>query len=240
MLTDTDRAALRRHLGWVCDGTALLAARLDTAARRGLGAPSKLPGWTRAHVLGHLARNADALGNLVYWARTGEPTPMYPDPERREADIDAAATLPAGELLADVRTTAERLGAAMADLAEPAWDARVRSAKGRCIPARDVPWLRVREVWVHLVDLEVGFDFADFPASLVDALLTDAAGTVGGKPDCPPVRLSPTGTDRAWSLGTGEPTVVSGAAPDLLGWLLGRTTTGISADGAPPGLPAWL
>ena len=33
-------------------------------------APSALPGWTRAHVLTHLARNADAMVNLLTWART--------------------------------------------------------------------------------------------------------------------------------------------------------------------------
>ena len=49
---------------WTRDGTTLLLAEadLDEAA---LGAPSALPGWTRRHLLAHVAANADALGNLV-------------------------------------------------------------------------------------------------------------------------------------------------------------------------------
>ena len=33
----------------------------DTQARE----PSLLPGWSRGHVLTHIARNADGLGNLL-------------------------------------------------------------------------------------------------------------------------------------------------------------------------------
>ncbi|MEU4755514.1 maleylpyruvate isomerase N-terminal domain-containing protein, partial [Micromonospora tulbaghiae] len=42
-----------------------------------VAAPSLLPGWTRAHVLTHLARNADGFVNLLTSARTGEEIPMY-------------------------------------------------------------------------------------------------------------------------------------------------------------------
>jgi hypothetical protein len=59
---------------------------LDTAS---LAAPSLLPGWTRAHVLAHVARNADALVNLLTWARTGQPRPMYADRQQRDAEIEA-------------------------------------------------------------------------------------------------------------------------------------------------------
>src|SRR5690349_12024814 len=44
------------------------AAALDDAAVR---APSLLPGWSRGHVLTHLARNADGGRRLLSWARTG-------------------------------------------------------------------------------------------------------------------------------------------------------------------------
>ncbi|HZC40516.1 MAG TPA: maleylpyruvate isomerase N-terminal domain-containing protein, partial [Streptosporangiaceae bacterium] len=52
-------------------------------------APSLLPGWTRAHVLTHIARNADGLANLLRWARTGTQTPMYASAGARDADIEA-------------------------------------------------------------------------------------------------------------------------------------------------------
>ncbi|HEY5880472.1 MAG TPA: maleylpyruvate isomerase N-terminal domain-containing protein, partial [Nakamurella sp.] len=34
--------------------------------------PSKCDGWTRAHVITHLARGADAMTNLATWAVTGQ------------------------------------------------------------------------------------------------------------------------------------------------------------------------
>ena len=63
-------------------------ATLDDAS---ITAPSLCEGWTRAHVVTHIARNADAICNLVHWATTGEPTPMYASPESRDADIAEGA-----------------------------------------------------------------------------------------------------------------------------------------------------
>ena len=71
--------------------------------------PSLLPGWTRGHVLTHLARNADAMVNLLTWARTGDETPMYPSREQRNADIEAGSGRTASDLVADVHATHERM-----------------------------------------------------------------------------------------------------------------------------------
>src|SRR5256885_15091039 len=60
--------------------------------------PSLLPGWTRGHVLTHVARNGDGLGNLLRWARTGTETPMYASREARRADIEAGAGRSAAEI----------------------------------------------------------------------------------------------------------------------------------------------
>ena len=76
---------------WQRDGTKPL---LEAAERGELGAASALPGWTRRHVVAHVAANADALGNLVHWAATGEPTPMYASPSARAAGIDWSVHLP--------------------------------------------------------------------------------------------------------------------------------------------------
>src|SRR5688500_14161714 len=61
---------------------------LGDAAVRGA---SGLPGWSRGHLLTHLARNADALLNLVIWARTGVEHPMYASRADRDADIEEGA-----------------------------------------------------------------------------------------------------------------------------------------------------
>ncbi|MEU6967194.1 maleylpyruvate isomerase N-terminal domain-containing protein [Kitasatospora aureofaciens] len=74
------------------------AARLCDADVR---APSLLPGWSRGHVLTHLARNADGGRRLLSWARTGVPTPEYPGLAERDARIEAGAGRGAAELVAD-------------------------------------------------------------------------------------------------------------------------------------------
>ena len=91
---------LTRDLAHVAAQTELL---LDTA--RGLtdpDAPSLCEGWSRGHVLSHVARNAQAIGRLAGWAVSGTPAAMYPGGAAgRDADIEAGAGRPAVELRAD-------------------------------------------------------------------------------------------------------------------------------------------
>src|SRR4051812_1830604 len=76
---------------------------LDDESVRG---PSLLPGWTRGHVLAHLARNADGLANVARTAITGEVTPMYASQAQRDADIDADAGHSASEHESDLESAA--------------------------------------------------------------------------------------------------------------------------------------
>jgi maleylpyruvate isomerase len=62
---------------WCTDGERFLDGALDRLAGVDLDGPSLLPGWSRRTVIAHVARNADALCNLLTWARTGVETPMY-------------------------------------------------------------------------------------------------------------------------------------------------------------------
>jgi len=107
-----------------------------------LAAPSALPDWSRAHVVAHLARNADALINLLDWARTGVETPMYPSREARDAGIDATAALPPADLRADYAAACARFAATVDALPADAWAANLRNMQGREIPANEVPWMR--------------------------------------------------------------------------------------------------
>lgn len=236
-----------RQLEWMRKGSALLNSRLDASGEQAATGDSALPGWTRAHVLTHLARNADALVNLLTWARTGVETPMYADMSARSDDIERGAKRNAAEVLADYRESAGRLRDATAELPAASWNATVRSALGRTIPASEVPWMRTREVWIHLIDLGLGDDFDAFPADLVDALLSDASAGVGRKEGCPPVVLRPDDRDRSWRVGPAAAETddaadeVRGSAAALCGWLVGRetpATRGVAAETAV--LPAWL
>src|SRR5690349_1537473 len=69
-------------------------------------APSLCEGWSRGHVLTHLARNADGLAALVRSAVDGTGETMYASNEARDADIDAGADRPLDELLDDVERIA--------------------------------------------------------------------------------------------------------------------------------------
>jgi len=76
---------------WVQQGTKLLGGALGGLDEDAFAASSGLAGWTRKHLVAHVAANADAIGNLVRWAATGERTSMYSSPEQRNADIEAGA-----------------------------------------------------------------------------------------------------------------------------------------------------
>jgi maleylpyruvate isomerase len=75
-------------------------------------APSALQGWTRGHVLTHLARNADAQGRLLNGALRNERVEQYHGGlAGRAAEIERGADRPAAALVDDVERSAERLAA---------------------------------------------------------------------------------------------------------------------------------
>lgn len=198
---------------WVAEGTALCRKALVD-----LEGPSQLPGWTRKHVAAHLALNAEALGNLVAWARTGVEQPMYASPDRRNADIEAGALRPADELIAWFEESARLLATAMGELTDEQWQARVRTAQGREVPATEIPWMRSREVMIHAVDLGTGVTFADLPDDFLEKLCADIRAKRGDVPD------------------------LQGPLPEIAAYLAGRPYESVTtADGAPAEpLPPWL
>jgi maleylpyruvate isomerase len=226
-------------------GAAFQAAARDAAGHGGLTQPSGLPGWTQAYVVAHVARNADALVNLLTWARTGVPTPMYASLEARSARIEEDSRRPDDELLDDLAAAGARFDDAAAAVTGDAWLAAVETVYGKTIEATRVPWLRVRETWVHAVDLGVDVTLADVPLPVTEQLLDDAVGDFATRPDVPAVVLRPTDTIRNWVLGAtaSDPAVeVSGATASLAAYVLGRPVPGRleAAGGQPlPVIPPW-
>src|SRR5213080_825186 len=110
---DGEISGLLARVGAATDRLMATAAALSDAQAR---EPSLLAGWSRGHVLTHIARNADGLVNLLRWARTGTQTPMYASAESRAADIEAGAGRPAADLAADVRESAAALAAQAASM----------------------------------------------------------------------------------------------------------------------------
>jgi maleylpyruvate isomerase len=160
MQVDTARRQLSEQID---DATQRLldAARIITEPD--LRQPSLLPGWTRAHVLAHLARGADAMRYLLIGAKYGQERPAYVSAEAREADIQYGATLPARELIVDVARSAMAFRTIVKQQPDDAWQSPVRILNSAPFPAAQVLTRRLVEVELHHDDLDTGYGPADWP-----------------------------------------------------------------------------
>jgi maleylpyruvate isomerase len=214
---------------------------------------SLLPGWSRAHVLTHIARNADGLRNLLIWAKTGEETPQYPSREARESQIEAGSDRSAAELAADLAGSAESFVTQARELPEAAWEAEVRGSRGPSHPAWYTLHRRLFEIEIHHADLGAGYQPADWPESLVTEELYRITGDLASNPGTPAALLTDAKTGRQYFLRpiAGSAHDDAGHADDppqasselaitgpgylLLAWLLGRDTgADLQADPAGP------
>lgn len=189
----------------------LLDASLDSLTEQQVREPSALPGWSRGHVLAHIAGNARTAAEMFEGYARGEQIPQYGGSQvRREAEIEADSRLSAAALAELVRDTGARCLAAYR--AMPEWDGTLRWQSGRR-PVIRGPVSRWREIEIHRVDLDVGYRTADWPAGFVEFhLVRELARLPERAPTVTVPDLSPA---------------------ELLGWLFGR--------GGPvlPPLPAW-
>ncbi len=222
---DSDRDTLRQRIEEATGRLAADAAALtDGQARES----SLLPGWSRGHVLTHLARNADGLRNLLIWGRTGVETPQYPSREARDAAVEAGAARPAAELATDLRQSAAAFDQEAASLPAAAWDAPVRGLTGPEHPAWYTLFRRLTEVEMHHVDLGVGYGPPDWPARFVADELERVTGQFADRDDVPACVLEVTGTGQRLMLGPAAAAraqaavTVAGPGCWLLAWLTGR------------------
>ena len=226
------------------DNLALLAHETGLLMRTAAGlddetvqVSSRCEGWTRAHVLSHLARNADALGNLVGWAVTGTPRAMYDSPEARDADIVAGSTRGFAEIFTDLEDSAARFAAAATGLAGAPEQAEVEMRGGRTVLGGRLPTLRLMEVVFHHVDLDAGYTFADADPGFVKRAVTIAIERLRAKDQAPSVTLRSHEGD-TWSIGDGAQDV-TGTNAALLLWLARGDGGEVSSEAPLPGLPSW-
>jgi maleylpyruvate isomerase len=130
-------------------------ARLMTTSD--LQAPALLPGWSRAHVLAHLARGADAMRDLLIGARGGQDSPAYGGWEGRTAGIDSSAAAGATELVEDLAGSAMALRTVALRLPDAAWRYQVRVLDSPRFPASHLLIWRLAEVELHHCDLGIGY-----------------------------------------------------------------------------------
>ncbi len=138
-----------------------------------LRGPSLLPGWTRAHVLAHVARGADAMRNLLIGARSGQDRAAYASAQARDADIERSAAMSARDLLADLADSAMALRAIVRQLPDRAWQVTVRVLDSAPFPAAGLLTRRLVEVELHHCDLATGYGPADWPATFAAIELTE-------------------------------------------------------------------
>jgi maleylpyruvate isomerase len=130
----------------------------------------------------------------------------------------------------------------MDTLSAEAWGNPVASALGQTVPATEIPWMRTREVWVHAVDLDADVDFADFPAGLLEELITEVTALRSTRRPGPELLVRSTDTDDVWRVaGTGPVVTVAGTRANLARWVTGRGAQSLDCSEGPlPELEAWL
>lgn len=224
------------------DASAALARTVDGLDAQQWREASLLPGWTRAHVVAHLALNAEGLERAVSGVHTGRARPMYDSPEARDADIEDLAGESPSVLRERLLAGSECLHRALESLTDTdRADTFERTPGGQAIHVGAVPLMRLREVEVHHVDLDAAYSPVDWGEAFRRALIASMAK----RPYAEPFRVVAEDLATAWDLGDpdgpGDRPVVSGDSADLGWWLTGRGEgAGLVSDtGALPRIEPW-
>ncbi|WP_404382481.1 maleylpyruvate isomerase family mycothiol-dependent enzyme [Knoellia locipacati] len=217
-------------------------ARLVSDARAcdDLSAPSLCEGWSRDHVLNHLARNAEALCRLVGAAVDGTGETMYASPERRDSDIDDGVGRASDVVVSDVEHTAVPLASDLRRLTADHRDVVLeRTPGGPTFKGGMLPFMRLREVVYHHVDLDLDFGFDDLEGDLQVLFIENELKRQQGVDGAPSLTLRSDEGD-VWTLGDGnQEAPVTGSRAGILRWLARQDPSGVRAETLPdltPGL----
>lgn len=208
-----------------------LLAHLDGLSTADLAAPSLLPGWTRAHVVAHLAGNARSHVRMLDGCLAGQVRTQYVDRSAREAGIAALAAAPE-RVVGEHAEAAAALERCWAALQPEHWDREVEWLDAGRSAAASTLWSRHKEVEVHRVDLDAGYRPEDWPSGFARRLLTRLLGRTG----LPDMVVVADGS----ATGACGPRI-SGSPAALAAWLSGRTD-GSALEvrgGRLPALPPW-
>jgi maleylpyruvate isomerase len=193
-----------------------------------------LPGWSRAHLLSHVARAADSRTGVLRAAQAGLVGEQYPSEQARADAIEAGARRPAAVIRADAVRAVEECLAAMRQHPAGLWDAPATWLRGGRRPVRGAVASLRSELEFHHVDLAAGYAPEDWPAQFVATELRRVTALMDHRADAPSVTLIAAATVR---IGTVPSADVTGPPAAILAWLSGRGDgSGLNAGAA--GLPS--
>ncbi len=204
-----------------------------------LAAPSLLPGWTRAHVVAHVALNGFALAGVLDGLVHDQPVAMYESDEQRASEIEELAQVEPSELRERHLAATTAFDEAVEAMREEHWGGHIDRLPGvPGWPAVSVVPMRRRELEIHHADLGTSYTRADWPEDFVAELLDTV---VVDHTDSGPFQVRATDLGRDWWVGGEGGPVVMGAGADLGWWLTGRGEgDGLSCDaGELPRLGPW-
>ena len=125
----------------------------------------------------------------------------------RAAEIEAGATAPVAALIDDVRRSGDELADVWERLSRSAWAMTTHDVAGRSRPLRALPRRRWQELEVHLVDLQLGVTYRDWPDDFVAVWLPQLRASLATR--LPSGAIPPASDD-------------FGDTRDELAWLYGR------------------
>jgi maleylpyruvate isomerase len=228
-------ARLHSDLSRLGRETDMFLATIESLSDDEMAAPSLCGGWTRAHVIAHIASNGRALVKLIDWAVTGQEQAPYASTEARNEEIAELAALPRKELVEKVRETAAYFAEQAQRLTGELAVEEVH-LHGKQIPATSIVALRIAEVVVHHHDLDTAWTIEEAdPDSLLNAL--EAAVRTMRAKGAPGMTLVTEERDE-WVIGDGALRVESDRE-GLLEWLARGEAENVEADGPLPALPSW-
>lgn len=200
--------------------------------------PTMCDGWTRAHVIAHLARDADAMTNLAMWAVTGQEAGDYESRDERDADIEATAALPAAELAADLDQATTRLLTALQALKGGVQLQTVPTLLAGDINVFSLPARRTTELIVHHNDLDTTWELHEAsPDATVDAIEI-CVDRLQAHPDGPGLQIIAC-EGGEWMVGDASHRI-EGYYETLLPFLArAQVYDGLRYQGELPRLPSW-
>lgn len=205
-----------------------LVVDLDDATAR---ADSGLPGWSRGHVITHIANFSEAMSRQVEEALQGRLVEVY-DGGRpaRDAGIEAGSGRPAAELTDHLNQAITNLLTAWDKVGPDDWDRPILHRNSNLAAGLNATW---RELTVHTTDLDLGVTASDWPHEFCLHLLDFLRSrTPEG------IHLILQSEDTTWENGTGEPRTLTGHLTDLTAWYAGRPTPN-PIEGRTPDLLPW-